>query len=57
MKLSRIDKIIDWGYDPQKGLLNIPALLIRLVTGLYWEAGDLIKIQRGINRGEIIEED
>lgn len=52
MKLSRIDKIIDWGYDDHS-LLNIPAMTIRLGTGLYCGMEDLIRLRRGIARGEI----
>ena len=52
MKLSRIDKIIDWGYDDHS-LWNIPAMTIRIGTGLYCGLGGLIRFRRGIARGEM----
>ena len=52
MKLSRIDKIIDWSYD-EHSLWNIPADVIRIATGLYCGLEDLIRLRRGIAKGEI----
>ena len=44
--MNRREKILDWAYDPHTPLLNIPAVCIRVITGIWFCMGDLARQQK-----------
>lgn len=55
MKLTRRQKIIDWAYD-EHNLLNPISNTVIIVTAIWWAMEDIARIQKGINKGEIVVE-